>query len=344
MRGFEANVTPSRTRLGLMALGTARMKRTARVRALAAACVLMTIAAGCSKAVAGQPVAGKLPQGVLSPHFTPEPDPLHVFKDGLFEPLVEPRPDNVRIPGYRLRIAPDGTTSKVSIQDYNPFERTWEPLHSPETVWSPTQAKWVTTERTETLSAGPKGSRDWPTIKSVADYGTSYYTVSVNELAGRPLAEGLAEGFSEGLKLPDSTRNVRFSPGARSYQTTTTLIGPIYLVTMVANAITRVPQYFHVDSCDPPIPDCQDVATSLEQVVNQGGRVQNFSGSAELEFDANGNATLHPVDSDIAFANLTYVLVKDDDPHRITLQAAHPDDGSEVRAGFRRPAEKFCAL
>jgi hypothetical protein len=79
---------------------------------------------------------------------------------------------------------------------------------------------------------------------------------------------------------------------------------------------------------------CQDAATSIEQVVNQGGRVQNFSGSTELEFDANGNATLHPVDSDIAFANLTYTLAKDDDPHRITLQAAHPDDEAKFERAF----------
>jgi hypothetical protein len=202
--------------------------------------------AGCSKAIAGQPQAAKLPQGVLSPHFLPETDPLNVFKEGLFEPLVEPRPEQVRIPGYRLRIAADGTTSKVSILDYNPSERVWEPLSSPEVVWSATQGKWVTTERTETLSAGPNGNRDRPTVKSVADYGTSYYTVSSDDLAGRPLEDGLADGFSEGLQLPDSTRGVKFSPGARAYQLTTTTIGPLYIVAQIANAITKVPQYFHV--------------------------------------------------------------------------------------------------
>lgn len=180
--------------------------------------------AGCSKVLVGQAQAARLPQGVLSPHFLPEADPLHVFKDGLFEPLVEPRPEQVRIPGYRLRIAADGTTSKVSILDYNPYERAWEPLSSPEVVWSATQGKWVTTDRTETLSAGPTGDRDRPTVKSVADYGTSYYTVSSDDLAGRPLEDGLADGFSEGLQLPESTRDVKFSPGARSYELTTAAV------------------------------------------------------------------------------------------------------------------------
>jgi hypothetical protein len=304
------------------------------VKAFALSCAVVVIGAGCSKAIAGQPVAQRLPQGVLSPHYSPEPDPLHVFKDGLFEPMVEPRADEVRIPGYRSRIAADGTTSKVSVLDYNPYDRVWEPLDSPEIVWSPSQAKWVTTDRTEVLSAGPLGSRDRPTVKSVADYGTSYYTVSYNDLAGQPLAAGLPEGLSEGTQLPESTRGVKFSPGARSYETTTTLIGPLYIVTQIANAITKVSQRFSVDSCDPPSPDCQTPATSLDQLARQGGKVTNFANTAELDFDGNGNATLQPVGTDIAFANLTYSLVKDDSPQRITLQAAHTDDDKKFSQAF----------
>jgi hypothetical protein len=304
------------------------------VKVLALACAVVVIGAGCSKAVPGQPVAQKLPQGVLSPHYSPEPDPLHVFKEGLFEPMVEPRADQVRIPGYRSRVAADGTTSKVSVLDYNPYDRVWEPLDSPEIVWSPSQAKWVTTDRTETLSTGPLGSRDRPTVKSVADYGTSYYTVSYNDLAGQPLADGLPEGLSEGAQLPESTRDAKFSPGARSYETTTTLIGPIYLVVQIANAITKVSQRFHVYSCDPPSPDCQTAATTLDQVAKQGGKVTNFAGTAELDFDGNGNATLRPVDTDIAFANLTYRFATDDDPHKITLQAAHTDDDKKFSQAF----------
>jgi hypothetical protein len=303
-------------------------------KVLALACTVVVIGAGCSNAVSGQPVAQKLPQGVLLSHYAAEPDPLHVFKDGLFEPLVEPHADQVRIPGYRTRVAADGTTSKVSVLDYSPYERAWESLDSPEIVWSAAQAKWVTTDRTETLSTGPLGSRDQPTVKSVADYGTSYYTVSYNDLEGQPLADGLPDGFSEGGRLPGSTRDAKFSPGARSYETTTTLIGPIYLVVQIANAITKVSQRFHVYSCDPPSPDCQSVATTLDQVVTHGGKVTNFAGTAELDFDGGGNATLRPVGADIAFANLTYRLSNDDDPHRITLQAAHADDDKKFSQAF----------
>ena len=103
------------------------MKAAVRAKACAAAsCVVVVVAGGgCSTAVAGVPVAEKLPQGVLSPHFSPESDPLHVFRDGLFDPLEEPRPDHVGISGYRSQVAVDGTTSKVTVFDFNPNDGTW---------------------------------------------------------------------------------------------------------------------------------------------------------------------------------------------------------------------------
>lgn len=307
----------------------------------AAACVIVVAAAGCSRAVAGQPQSAKLPQGVVSPHFLPEADPMRAFREGMFEPLVEPRPGLVRIPGYRLRISADGTTSTVSVFAYNPFDQVWAPLPSPEVVWSPAQQKWVTTERTESLAPGPNGDRDRPTVKSVADYGTSYYTVSSDDLAGRPLADGLVEGFAEGLELPESTRGVKFSPGARSYELTTTMIGPLYIITQIGNAITKQPQYFHVSSCDPPTPDCDTPATSLDQVAAHGGRVVNFSGSAELEFSANGRAALRPAGMEVAFANLTYRVNHDSNPAYITLQAAHPEDEKKFAEAFGAQLKSF---
>jgi hypothetical protein len=319
------------------------MKTAVRAKACAAAsCVVVVVAGGgCSTAVAGLPVAEKLPQGVLSPHFSPESDPLHVFRDGLFDPLEEPRPDHVGISGYRSQVAVDGTTSKVTVFDFNPNDGTWEQLTAREVVWSPEQAKWVTTDRTETLLPGPTGSRDRPTVKSVADYGTSYYTVSYDDLAGRPLTDGLMEGFTEGVKLPESASNAKFSPGARAYETTTTLIGPIYRVEQIMNANTGIPLFFDVYSCENPSPDCQVAATTLDQVAKQGGRVTNFAGTAQLEFDASGHATLRPVGTDIPFANLTYRLIKDDTPPRITLQAAHPDDEKKFGQAFAVDLKTF---
>jgi hypothetical protein len=51
--------------------------------------------------------------------------------------------------------------------------------------------RWVESDLTETLSPGPVGSRGWPTLKAVADFGTRYYTDSFKELGGLPIESGL---------------------------------------------------------------------------------------------------------------------------------------------------------
>ena len=134
---------------------------------------------------------------------------------------------------------------------------------------------------------------------------------------------------------------MKFSPGARSFELTTTTIGPLYIVAQIANAITKVPQYFHVSSCDPPSPDCDTPASSLDQVTKQGGQLKNFSGSAELELGPDGRAELRPAGMDVAFANLTYQLSHDGDPARITLQAAHPDDEKKFSEVFGIELKSF---
>lgn len=311
---------------------------------VALACALVMTASGCSQAIPGQPVSEKLPQGVLLPHTFPELDPLRVFREGLYAPLPEPGPDQVFIPGYRRRMAADGTTWKVSVLDYDADRRAWQPFDLPEVIWSSNQRKWIDSDQTETLSAGPNGSRDWPTVKSVSDYGTSYYTVNYRDLSEQPFVNGLPKGFSGGMPLPDSARDAKFSPGARAYATTTTVIGPVYQIADIANRDTRSRQFFHVYSCQNPVPHCDTVATSLDQLARQGGRLDNFAGSAFLEFDSDGRATLNTTSVDIPLANLTYRVVTDDNPHLIRLQAAHPDDEQKFAQAFGFTLKNFACF
>jgi hypothetical protein len=148
------------------------------------------------------------------------------------------------------------------------------------------------------------------------------------------LADGLVQGFSEGVVPPQSARDAKFSPGARIYETTTTLIGPIYRIAHIKNANTNIDQLFPVYACGTPSPDCATLATNLDMAAKQGGQLTNFSGTARLELDPNGHATLRPVDTEIAFANLTYRIINGDGPPRITLQAAHSDDAEKFGQAF----------
>ena len=334
---------------------TKLMTRTVGFKTLSAmaACAAAVAAAGCgSDTVAGHPTTESaaptstaVPQPDLLKDFVAERDPMNVFKGGIYNILREPMGpwgpcwgppgsppaacQSVPITGYRHTIAADGTTAKTTTFVFNPVSNSWEPIADLEIVWSPSQAKWVKSDLTETLSPGPAGSRGWPTVKSVSDAGTSYDTVSYQELGGKALPDGLEKGFAAGGQLPRSALAGKFSPGARGYVRTTTTIDPTYTVRHITDANTHTDTVMPVYACGKPTPDCKTAATSLEMAAQQGGQFTNVSGTARLELGADGKATLRPVDVDIPFANLTYRIVDNDGPRRIVFQASNPDDADK---------------
>jgi hypothetical protein len=121
----------------------------------------------------------------------------------------------------------------------------------------------------------------------------------------------------------------KFSPGARAYLETKTAIDPFYTIQRVKDANTNVDRLLPVYACGKPSPQCQTPATSLAMADTQGGQFTNFAGTALLEFDGGGHATLRPVDSTIPFADLTYSITSNDGPPRITLRASNSGDAEK---------------
>jgi hypothetical protein len=321
-----------------------------RVKATIAAGLLTLAAAGCSTShlVAGRPTAANpgtpvaLPQAELLPHFFAEPDPMHVLKEGLYSLLRQPMGSSVLIQGYTSQVAADGTTSNVSSYAFVPPTGTWEQIPERELVWSPSKAKWAETDRTETLSPGPSGSRGWPTVKSVADFGTSYYTFSYQDVSAQAIPDGLEVGFAEGGTLPVSAQVAKFSPGALGYVQTETSVDPFYTIHRVKNADTKIDQLIPVYACGAASPDCITPATSVAMADQQGGQYTNFAGTVRLELNGNGQATLRPVDTpDIPFANLTYRIVDTDGPKRIIFQAASPGDADKFAKAMGASLDRF---
>jgi hypothetical protein len=275
------------------------------------------------------------------PHFFAEPDPMHVLKEGLYSLLRQPMGSSVVIQGYTGQVAADGTTSKVSTYAFVPPTNTWEQIPERELVWSSSKVKWVETDRTETLSTGPTGSRGWPTVKSVADFGTSYYTFSYQDLSGQAIPDGLEVGFAQGGSLPVSAQIAKFSPGAVGYVQTETSVDPFYTIHRVKNANTKVDQLVPVYACGTASPDCTTPASSIAMADQQGGQYTNFAGTVRLELNGNGQATLRPVETpDIPFANLTYRIV-DSDPKRIIFEAKDPGDADRFSKAMSASLDRF---
>lgn len=322
-----------------------------RRKAAAGAAACLIGVTGCSHTVTGQSASAHhrsstspttsaaIPQAELVKGFVADQDPMGVFTEGFYYLLRQPMPTGVAITGYRHQIAADAKTSKVSAWAFMP-PGTWQPITDTEIVWSPTRGDWVETDRTETLSPGPTGSRGWPTVKSVADFGTSYYTFSYEELGGHALEDGLEAGFDEGVGLPRSAQDGKFSAGAKAYLMTQTSVDPFYTIHRIKNANTNVDQLFPVYSCGKPASDCTTPATSLE-AATQGGHLINLSGTARLDLDSDGHATLRPVGSDIAFATYTYRIIDAGGPKRLTLQADNRADAKKFDDAMSAAFDEF---
>lgn len=314
---------------------------------IAAACIVTLSSAGCiSHTVAGRPLASpttiRLPQAELLHDFTAEQDPMGVFKEGFYYLLRQPMATSVAITGYRQQVATDGATSKVAAFAFIPPTGAWQQIPDREIVWSPTQSKWIETDRTEALSPGPAGSRGWPTVKAVSDFGTTYYTLSYRGLGGRALSDGLEAGFDEGVGLPQSAQDGKFSPGARAYLLTQTSVDPFYTIHRVKHADTGIDTLHLVFTCVQATPDCKAPTPDLVVLNTLGGQFTNLSGTTRLELDGHGHATLRPVGvPDIPFATLTYRFVQDRKPERITLQAANPDDADKFAKAMEESVEHF---
>jgi len=317
---------------------------------IAAASVVTLSAAGCiSHTVAGNPTTASpttmsvtLPQAELLHDFAAEQDPMGVFKEGFYYLLRQPMATSVAITGYRHQVATDGAASKVAAFAFMPPTGAWQEIPDRELVWSPGQAKWVETDRTEALSPGPAGSRGWPTVKGVSDAGTSYYTFSYQDLGGRALSEGLEAGFDEGVGLPQSAQAGKFSPGARAYLMTETSVDPFFTIHRIKHADTGIDDLQLVFTCVQPTPDCKAPTPDLVVLSTQGGEFTNLSGTTRLELDGHGHATLRPVGGpDIPFATLTYRYVQNEKPERITLQAANPEDADKFAKAMGNNVENF---
>lgn len=312
------------------------VNRTRRISA-AAACAIALAATAChSNPAPGQPVstpttqqAQALEQPDLLDGFSAAPDPMSVYKAGFYNILRQPMGQSVAIVGYRHTIASDGVTAKTAAFAFNPMAGGWERLTDDEIVWSPGQRAWVTTDLTETIAPGPNGSKGWPTVKSTGVEGTSYDTLSFEDLGGRALSEGLEKGFAQGGPLPASATAATFSPGAQAFVRTTTTVDPTYTVRHISDANTNGSTVVAVYACGTPAPGCKTPAATLDIAAQHGGQFTNFAGTARLELHPDGTAVLRPVDVDIPFGTFTYRIVGNDGPKRIVFDAASPGDADK---------------
>ncbi len=263
----------------------------------------------------------ELPDGVIISR-----DPMADFRSGLYSLLRKNRTDPVELAGYRQQLS-DG--EQLRVNSFSAAEGTWKPMTTTQLVWSPNEQKWVESDRSETLSPGPDGSRGWPTVKTVADWGTTYYTIGYRELSGQDLPSGLPPGFSEGAAFPPAATAGRYSPGARSYFLVTTSIDPVYVIARVRQLDTDQSTPRLVYACGEAPGECTTAATSLKMATEQRGTFTNTAGTASLELQSKHNRAIMKIDGAPMLDVLKYTITEGDGPTRMTFAPLDNEKSSE---------------
>lgn len=263
----------------------------------------------------------EFPDGVLISR-----EPLNEFRSGMYSVLRKNRTDPLELAGYRQRLSDDG--KHLSVNNFGLTDNAWKQMSTAQLVWSPEKKDWVESDRSETLSAGPEGSRGWPTVTAVADWGTTYYTIGYRELGSHPLADGLPAGFAEGAALPASVSAAQFSPEARSYFLVTTTVEPMYAIARVRQIDTGQDTPRLVYACGEAAGECKTPATSLQMAIEQRGKFSNVAGNASIELRKNGRAIM-TIDGVPLLDMLTYTVAEDDGPPRITFAPFDDPTSSE---------------
>ncbi|OLP01605.1 hypothetical protein BVU76_14135 [Mycolicibacterium porcinum] len=263
-----------------------------------------------------------LPTGVLISR-----DPMADFRSGLYTLLRKNRTDPVELAGYRQQLSSDG--KQLRVNSFSVSDGAWTQIPTAQLVWSPNQQGWVESDRSETLSAGPDGSRGWPTVKGVADWGTTYYTIGYREVGGQNLANGLPAGFAEGAALPAAASTARFSPDARAFFLAATSVEPVYVIARVRQVDTGQSAPRLVYACGQAEGDCANPATDLKMATEQRGKFVNAAGNASIELRSKHNRAIMKIEGTPVLDVLTYTITEGDGPARITFAPLDDEKSNE---------------
>ncbi|MFN8069863.1 MAG: hypothetical protein U0R77_14105 [Mycolicibacterium insubricum] len=275
----------------------------------------------------------ELPAGVLVSQ-----DPGDVLKSGVYSLLIAARSNPVELAGYTEQHGSDD--GNLRVETFTPDQGTWKSMSTRQLRWSAGSQSWVESDRAETLSSGPTGTRGWPTVKGVSEVGTSYYTVGYRELGGQTLSDGLQSGFGQGSALPAAASAARFRPGARSYVVVTTTVEPGYIISRVRQAKTGDMKTRPVNACGGPDTDCTTAAESLQEISERLGVVTNQAGNARIKVGVKGHAYLQ-IDGAPLFVPLKYQITDTDGPKRMTFAPDTDQAGAEFAKAFGQELANF---
>lgn len=213
----------------------------------------------------------------LKDNFKYVQDPLtevknnHLYNFGYW---VDENP--LELASYNYLYTTDNKIFKTKEYSTNKSNSQWREDPKPTLVFNIAQNKWVETQNDLTVSQGPVGTEGIKTLYIQSDTGIKYYTLTEKSLEGLSIAQGMNQGFGNGIPLPESVKTQYFSTGAKAYAWVQDITQPNYSInrTHIVFSSTNTPHPIY--TCNTVSSYCSTTAPTLEKAIESKAWYQNI--------------------------------------------------------------------
>ncbi|MFC2997313.1 hypothetical protein ACFODO_19075 [Acinetobacter sichuanensis] len=212
----------------------------------------------------------------LKDNFKYVQDPLTEVKNNNLYDLsywVDENP--LELSSYSYLYSKDDKTFKTQEYSTNKYSSQWREDPRSALVFNIAQNKWVETQGDMTVSQGPVGTEGIKTLYIQSDTGIKYYTLTEKTLEGLSLAQGINQGFGNGIPLPESVKNQYFTKGAKAYAWVQDITQPNYSINRTHMVFSSTNTPHPIYTCNTVSSYCSTTAPTFEKAIESKAWYQN---------------------------------------------------------------------
>lgn len=215
---------------------------------------------------------------------------------------------------YNYLFSTDGLTFKTKYYSTSSSSsKTWAEDPTTSIVFNINKNQWTTTSNDLTVSEGPTGSEGIKSLYIQSDRGIKYYTLTEKSLDGLSLDQGITQGFGDGIPLPESIKDQRFSVGAKAYSWIMDVTQPTYSIRKTHIVFKNNDDLHPVYTCATVSSYCSTTTSTLENAILNKAWYQNIGKNASIRLESNTQASIQVYDAETKATesyNLGYDLIQ----------------------------------
>ena len=268
---------------------------------------LLLAACGPNTPITPEPSTPKPQQGQPETGFTWVNEPLVLWQNqSLYDFTYWVNHDPLQLAGYWKQTYEGNGAFRN--EQYSLAWGSWSQDNSVSLVFNGTTGRWVEMNMTFTATEGPVGTSGVKTVYVTDASGSRYYSLQKRDLSGQPIAQGIAEGFGDGRRLPDVIKHgdAKFSSGAEAYTWVMDQPVPRYALTLTHVVFSNDYRVHPLKTCADITSYCSSTAATLTDAIKQRAWILNGGGNVSVRLLDGGKAEVRYLGEDGAASPRTY--------------------------------------